>query len=259
MLQQIQRLQQEVTDLRGQLEVNQYELEKLKERQHKLYTDLDERLTRMDKPSAETTATAESTPPLEVITPVENVTAAGTEADTTLTLETVTPDTPETDATVAGMEESAEDEEMIPPMEEQPGSDTAQTQQPESPLVAQSQYQAAFGLLRNADYDQAIVEFNKFLAKYPDSKYSDNAQYWMGEAYYVTRRFNDAITEYMKLISNYPESQKVPNGLLKIGYSYYELGQKEEGKRILQDLIERYPESSAASDAAKRLQQGSAS
>ena len=259
MLQQIQRLQQEVTELRGQIEVNQHEMEKLSERQRKLYNDLDERVTRLDQPVSRTGTPADEAPPLEIITPVEEVTTAGTGSDAALTVETLTPETTDEES-VADEETLAEEmsveEETVPPLEEQA------LQQPapqESPLVAQSQYQEAFGLLRNADYDQAIIEFDKFLAKYPDSKYSDNAQYWMGEAYYVTRRFNDAITEYMKLISNYPDSQKVPNGLLKIAYSYYELGQKEEGNRILKELIERYPDSSAASDAEKRLQQGSTS
>ena len=124
----------------------------------------------------------------------------------------------------------------------------------DDPLEAQAEYQQAFNLLKQSQYDKAIAAFNAFLAKHPQGQYSDNAQYWMGEAYFVTRRYNEAITEYMKLLTNYPQSQKAPNSLLKIGYSYYELKQDADAKKALQDLIRRYPGTPAAQDAAKRLQ-----
>ena len=252
MLQQIQRLQQEVTNLRGQLEVNNYELENLKEKQRKLYNDIDNRLQQLAGQGQSTDSNMETTeaysPPLEVITPTESVTPAGNSADSSLTVENV-PATSEIEQT--GVSETEPGTESLPVIAEKPVAD--------NPLEIQAHYQEAFRLLKQADYDQAITAFDRFLGKYPDSQYSDNAQYWLGEAYYVTRRFDAAITEYMKLISNYPQSQRVPNSLLKIGYSYFELGQPEEAKKVLQSLMDKYPGSSAAADAATRLKGSSAS
>jgi len=249
MLQQIQRLQQEVTDLRGQLEVNSHKLENLEEKQRKLYTDIDNRLQRIDQQGV-TTNTTETTqpPPLEVMEPVESVAAAGNEAETTLTVEDV--------STVTTTEATPE---TVTGTDTQVVEQVAVTMAPDDPLKAQANYQEAFRLLKKAEYDQAISAFDTFLRKYPDSQYSDNAQYWMGEAYYVTRRFNEAITEYMKLVTNFPDSQKVPNGLLKIGYSYYELGQADEARKILEDLINKFPGTTAAQDAQDRLKKSSAS
>ena len=249
MLQQLQRLQQEVTDLRGQLEVNNYELENLKERQRKLYNDIDNRLQQLSgQPQTTTSSDIADTqvPPLEVITPSENVVPAGNQAESSLTIENVPSETG-TEAGVAGNDPVPE--ESLPALTEETAA--------ENPVEIQAQYQAAFTLLKQADYDQAITAFDRFLSKYPESQYSDNAQYWVGEAYYVTRRFDAAITEYMKLISNYPQSQRVPNGLLKIGYSYYELGQPKEAKKVLQELIDKYPGTSAAADAEARLKKSS--
>src|ERR1700733_1502860 len=53
-------------------------------------------------------------------------------------------------------------------------------------------YQAAFTLLKDGQYDRAIAAFQKFLAGYPDSSLADNAQYWLGEAFYVNKSYTEA-------------------------------------------------------------------
>jgi len=261
MYQQIQRLQEEVNQLRGQLEVNNHELEKLREKQRDLYNDLDSRLqalreTETDRGMAKTGSAPE--PPLEVIEPGADIEAAGERAGSGLTVENIK--TQESEE--AAMEEIATGQttpetatepaaEEEPPLAEVTGEEAAFAP---DPIKAQAEYQQAFRLLKQAKYDQAIAAFDTFVRKYPESQYADNAHYWMGEAFYVNRDFEAAITEYMKLVSNFPDSQKTPNGLLKIGYSYLEMGKNEDAKKALEDLIKRFPESSAARDAENRLQ-----
>ena len=241
MLQQLQALQAEISSLRGQIEINSHELEQLKERQRGMYNDIDRRLQKLEgKNIAATPPSPETTPPLEVMTPTESTHAAGARAESGLTVETVP--SPDQAADTAA---SPETEDI--PSDQHPPAAT-------NPLEAQAEYQQAFNLLKQAQYDKAITAFDTFLGKYLQSQYSDNAQYWMGETYFVTRRFNEAITEYMKLLANYPQSQKAANSLLKIGYSYYELKQDADAKKVLQDLIRRYPGTTAAQDAEKRLQ-----
>lgn len=244
MLQQLQALKTEINTLRGQIEVNTHELEKLQERQRTLYNDLDERLKKYEGQNASRTSVPAATePPLEVMSSSPSAEPVGTEAESSLTVENVTP---------AGPAPEVATPENVTAIENAP-----QDQAPSvavDPLAAQAEYQQAFNLLKQSQYDKAIAAFNAFLGNYPQSQYSDNAQYWMGEAYFVTRRFNEAITEYMKLLTNYPQSQKAPISLLKIGYSYYELKQEAEAKKVLQDLILRYPGTTAAQDAEKRLQ-----
>ena len=78
-------------------------------------------------------------------------------------------------------------------------------------------YQAAFALLKNSQYDQAIQAFQSFLSTYPTSPLADNAQYWLGEAYYVNRSFPEALAAFQKVVDKYPQSRKVPDALLKVG------------------------------------------
>ena len=66
----------------------------------------------------------------------------------------------------------------------------------------QDAYSKAFALLKEGQYKQSIVAFEKFKASYPNSKYADNAQYWLGEASYVSRDYKKALTEFQQLIAH---------------------------------------------------------
>jgi len=42
-------------------------------------------------------------------------------------------------------------------------------------------YSAAYQIFQEGNYAKARTEFQNFLATYPNSEYSDNAQFWIGE------------------------------------------------------------------------------
>ena len=76
--------------------------------------------------------------------------------------------------------------------------------------------------MKDGQYDRAIVAFQKFLATYPDSSLADNAQYWLGEAYYVNKAYPEAQAAFQRVVDKYPQSRKLADALLKIGYCRYE-------------------------------------
>jgi tol-pal system protein YbgF len=115
-------------------------------------------------------------------------------------------------------------------------------------------YQAAFGLLKNSQFDQAIGAFQQFLATYPDSSLADNAQYWLGEAFYVNKSFPEALTAFQRVATQYPQSRKVPDALLKAGYCYYELKQWQVAHDTLAQVVAGYPDTPAAKLAQARLE-----
>jgi tol-pal system protein YbgF len=115
-------------------------------------------------------------------------------------------------------------------------------------------YQAAFALLKNSQFDQAITAFQQFLATYPDSSLADNAQYWLGEAYYVNKSFPEALAAFQRVGSKYPQSRKVPDALLKVGYCYYELKQWQEAHDTLAQVVASYPDTPAGKLAQARLE-----
>jgi len=118
----------------------------------------------------------------------------------------------------------------------------------------QEAYSNAFSLLKEGQYEQSIKAFEAFKTSYPNSKYADNAQYWLGEANYVSRDYKTALTEFQQLIAQYPQSSKNPGARLKIGYVYFELKNWSAAREALQQVITLYPDTTVAKKANERLQ-----
>src|SRR5918992_4294263 len=233
---QIAGLEREIKRLRGELEEQTHRLEQLGKRQRDHYLDIDQRLQTLEggevaRKPAESGAPSSTAAPLETLpssTPEDTRPGAAT-------------DMGETPGPAAKLPSAA------PPAKSTTTLATAAPPEHEA-------YQQAFDLLKSGRYDESLTAFNDFLIKYPNSNYADNAQYWLGETYYVRRHFEPAIIEYEKLIQNYPKSQKLTHALLKIGYSYHELRQIDKAKATLEDLKNRYPDTTAARLAEERLQ-----
>ena len=95
--------------------------------------------------------------------------------------------------------------------------------------------------------------FKSFVAAYPSSPLASNAQYWLGEAYYVTRDYQSAIGAFQKVTTEYPDSRKAPDALVKIGFTQSALGRNGDAKVTLEDVVKRYPGTEAAQLATERL------
>ncbi len=115
-------------------------------------------------------------------------------------------------------------------------------------------YKNAFILLKQGKYDESIAAFGFFLQTYPNSEYAANAQYWLAEASYVSRRYPQALAEFLKVINNYPTSSKLADAKLKLGFTRYELGQYEEARIELTQVRAQFPNSSVANLAQQRLE-----
>lgn len=238
LLQSVEQLKTEVRELRGQLEQQQFALSQMTDRQRELYLDMDRRLQRAEAAGAAlggavaATGSAGATPAAGAGTPTAP--AAGSATATSTSPAAVSAVAAASAATQAST----------------PAPVTASV----DPVKEQQAYQAAFNLLKAGRYDQAAKAFQSFLDEYPNGKFADNAQYWLGESYYVTRNFDNAMREFNKLVTEHPDSQKVTHALLKIGYINDELGQQEKAREVLTNLTKNYPQSTAAGLAAKRLE-----
>jgi tol-pal system protein YbgF len=115
-------------------------------------------------------------------------------------------------------------------------------------------YQAAFDLLKAGQYDRAIAGFQAFLSTYPNSTLADNAQYWLGEAYYVNKQFPESLAAFQRVVEKYPGSRKLPDALLKIGYCDYELKDYSAARSALEQVPAKFPDSASARLAQQRLE-----
>jgi len=255
MLQQLESLQEEISRLHGELEVQNHTMKQLKKRQRDLYADIDQRMQRLENGTPAMTQpvdTASETrnPPLQTLSAINDA-ARGRQnsaADPALTVEVVAQQQIESgsDVMTATIKETA-------PASETNNDDISTAQVESDPTQARADYQQAFKLLNDSLYDQAIKAFHEFLLIHPNSEYSDNAQFWLGEVYMFNGDHEQALLEFNKVIQNYPASQKLNQAKLKIAYGYHELGQIDLARKQLEELIALNPGTTVARLAQKRL------
>ena len=219
---EMESLGADVRELRGEIEVLSHSIAQIREHQRELYLDTDQRLQRIEAATAP--AETEDSPP-------QPATATGPTAEAMPPSQLAAPTAPTATDTTG----------RTPPAA---GID---------PFAEQQAYQSAFELLKSGRYEEAAAALQQFMVEYPVGSYADNAQYWLGETYYIMRRFDQAVQEFERLVSTYPNSQKITPALLKLGYAHDELGNKAEAERVLGDLVEHHPQSAAAGLARKRL------
>jgi len=118
----------------------------------------------------------------------------------------------------------------------------------------QALYTQAFDALKASNYSAAVAGFRQYLGAYPRGELADNAQYWLGEAFYVTRDYEKAADAFRAVGQQWPDSRKAADAMLKLGFSQFELKRYADARATLNAVQQRYPDSQAAKLAAERLQ-----
>lgn len=219
--QRLELMQQELQALRGMLESQENQLDLIRQRQRNLYQDIDRRLS-----------------DLEITSGSGGVSASGLPA--------------------AGM--SGGSSPIAPPSASVAGSDEVDNELPMTAMVTpgeksdKSAYSEAFNTLKAGRYQDAINAFKAFQKDYPQSPYRANAQYWLGEAYSVSRDYKTALKEFQAVVNNHPESNKVEGAMLKIGYTHYEMQDWAAARSALNQVVSKYPGTAVARKAEERLQ-----
>ena len=250
LLQQVDSLQAEVRRLQGQIEEQSYLIEQLRSTQRDTYVNIDRRFADIEQRSSGLGNTSLA-PPLTTLNAEERDVVAGVPApQSSLRLEVH----PEQTAIQGVRSERVTADEPAPTAQAISTTSISAAAPTVDTAESEASYKAAFSLLKAGKYDESIAAFSGFLTQFPTSQYADNAQYWLGETYYVRREFEPAVAEYRKLIKAYPQSKKRSHAMLKIGYSFHELGRIDQARAVLEDLRNRYTGSTAARLAEDRIQ-----
>ncbi|MCE7576073.1 tol-pal system protein YbgF [Aliivibrio fischeri] len=188
--QQLDGLSQELSEMRGTVERNSYELDQMLERQRQLYIEIDN--IRTAKP------TVEAKP----------------------------------EAAEGGSTEGAY------------AADTNEN----------AAYQNAVDLiLKEKNYAGATKAFQEFVTAYPDSVYSSNAHYWLGQLYFAQKNDVEAAKSFAKVVS-YADSNKRADALLKLGEVAKRNNNNAAAKKYYQKVVNEYPDSTTAKTAASKLE-----
>ena len=247
---QVQRLQQEVQELRGQVELQQYQMQ---QRGRGGFAGFGAGPVRPPLPGLDADAAMGSE------NQVAEGVAEGTAADAT-----------GGQSAAEAIGQAGEDGgiDALGPIVAPPqqgvgalgrGSGSGGTLALPSPETAaggeREAYRAAFDLLKDRNYPQAKQAFTSMLARYPQGQFADNGFYWLGEIGYMTKDYPAAMIHFNRLIADYPLSPKLPGAMLKLGYVYQDQNDLEQARNVLTAVAERFPDTTEGRLAKGRLDQ----
>lgn len=219
----IQQLQDEMRQLRGQVESQQYQLRKMESDQKERYRDLDRRLSVLMQSGMGSVET-------DLATTLPNIDTRVVSDDQRVETSQPTPSKPVGDSLPA------------PATSSEPAS-----------VNDQQDYQSAFALVRQRDFNGASESFKRFLDAYPDSPRIPNAHYWLGEIYLAQGLHRPSEQAFVKVITDYPSSRKASDAMYKLGILYKQQGNMEKSLSFMRRVVKEYPDSSAARLAESAL------
>ena len=209
LLNQLQSLQQEVQELRGQLELQNHELKVLREQQLTFYKDLDARLHQAPKIENQPAPKPANTSPVQ------------------------------------------KSPEAAVPISTKLASRPAVAHN--NPADEQIRYLAAYDLIKNKRFEDASISMQSFVNDYPNSGYTANAYYWLGELCMTKKEYSQAIKHFETVLNQFPNSSKSAPSLLKLSYALEASGQKQEAIVRLKQVIKQYPDTTTAQLAETKL------
>jgi len=224
----LDQIETQMRTLTGSLEEVNYSIDQLKRRLDKLVGDVDQRLTQLEHPGAPAVAPTGAAAAAPALGAGANPAAPPSQAGTL----------------------------VAPPVAQSSGGQIAAARPPAAPTPApgsggtlpsgsaQDQYNYAFGLLRQADYPAAEEALRTFVQRYPNDPLAGNAEYWLGETYYVRKDYNNAAATFAEGYRKYPQSGKAADNLLKLGMSLGNAGQKKEACLTFNQLAHDFPKAS---------------
>src|SRR3990167_1112512 len=249
LLDKVQGMQQDIQELRGQLEMQSHDIKLLKDQQLAFYKDLDARLSQTSATQAGSTSL-----------PKGSIAEAATE----LSLNQVQNQIKSPSNALSNTANKA----PVTPVPTTPSPIQSQSRDPvaaqtssahNNPADEQLSYMAAYELVKNKQFDDAINSMHAFVTQYPKGGYTANAQYWLGELYMVKKNYSEAMQHFEVVLSQYPNSSKTAASLLKVGYALAASGKGSEAKQKLSQVIKNYPDTATAQLAAAKLRSLNAS
>lgn len=115
-------------------------------------------------------------------------------------------------------------------------------------------YRSAIDLvLRQKNYDQAIIAFNQYLTDYPQGAYAANSEYWLGEISLLQGNLEKSRSWFERLLSDFPAHDKAADAQYKLGTVYHRLGNTQKAKSLLNEVVAKNPNTNAARLASNYL------
>lgn len=126
-------------------------------------------------------------------------------------------------------------------------------QQEEAKESANDIYKAGLDAINDKKTKEAKDKFKQYLKEAPDGPLANNAQFWIGESYYVEGNYERAILEYDEVLNKYPDGGKVPAAMLKQAMAFEKIKNLKTSQALFKKLVKKFPDSDEAKVAKKKI------
>lgn len=126
---------------------------------------------------------------------------------------------------------------------------------PLPPGLRDTEYADGVAALTAGEYEGAIQAFRNFIHDNADSEYSDDAQFWIGEACFRQERYSRAIIEFNRVVVKFGSGDSSARALIRLAEAFSAIGDEVDAKLSLQKVVNRYPGSAEAGEASRLLLQ----
>jgi tol-pal system protein YbgF len=102
--------------------------------------------------------------------------------------------------------------------------------------------------------DLAVQEFADYLKWYGNTDLAPNAQFYIAYIHYSQANYDDALKEFDSVLEKYPDDiNKRPDALYYKGMTLLRLGRRTQGAEEFKELLKRYPNNDLSRQACSQL------
>ena len=103
------------------------------------------------------------------------------------------------------------------------------------------EYDTALSAYRSRNYDESILLFQNLSLNNPPNHLKDNIDFWIGSNYLALEMYDDAILQFETVLNKYPRGNKVHDSRYMLGVAYSKKGETSRAIEILEGALKRNP------------------
>lgn len=118
-------------------------------------------------------------------------------------------------------------------------------------------YRSGLDAMKSRDYSAAVERFGMIQKKYPHSDLTEPAAYFSANALNEMGKYDQAILQYNDLVMRYPKGKYSSEALLREGQAFMQINDKIDARLTLQKLVNEHggtPQGAEASAMLKNLE-----
>jgi TolA-binding protein len=117
------------------------------------------------------------------------------------------------------------------------------------------EYDQALTAYRNRDYDESILLFQNLDLSNPPKKLKDNIVFWIGANYVALEMYDDAILQFETVLNKFPRGNKVHDSRYMLGLTYSKKGETSRAVEVLEGAIRKNPPTEVSAKIRAQLNQ----